>query len=188
MTNPAARGQARSARTGRAPAPRTRPCRPDAAAPCAGNRRRRPTPRPSRRSGLSRRQCGRRCGVSQPRERTTECRDRSAPRYPLTYDIRTAATIFGNDSNPIRLRRAGADSSRKTEERRAEDARRAWFRALEDVPSRARKEIDADLLDELESTLICADIGVRTTEEILDRIRERVDRHSWWAMPPNCRG
>jgi fused signal recognition particle receptor len=38
------------------------------------------------------------------------------------------------------------------------------------------KVIDADLLDELESTLIGADIGVRTTEEILDRIRERVDR------------
>ena len=39
-----------------------------------------------------------------------------------------------------------------------------------------RKEIDADLLDELEYTLISADIGVRTTEEILERIRERVSR------------
>ncbi|MEO7652089.1 MAG: signal recognition particle-docking protein FtsY [Bryobacteraceae bacterium] len=39
-----------------------------------------------------------------------------------------------------------------------------------------RKEIDADLLDELEYTLISADIGVRTTAEILDRIRQRVDR------------
>jgi len=46
---------------------------------------------------------------------------------------------------------------------------------LEDMLQGA-KEIDADLLDELESTLIGADIGVRTTEEILDRIRERVDR------------
>ncbi|MBI1790771.1 MAG: signal recognition particle-docking protein FtsY [Acidobacteria bacterium] len=40
-----------------------------------------------------------------------------------------------------------------------------------------RKEIDADLLDELEYTLISADIGVRTTTEILERIRQRVDRH-----------
>jgi fused signal recognition particle receptor len=39
-----------------------------------------------------------------------------------------------------------------------------------------RKQIDADLLDELEYTLIAADVGVRTTEEILERIRERVDR------------
>jgi len=46
---------------------------------------------------------------------------------------------------------------------------------IEDVIS-GRKEIDADLLEELEYTLIGADIGVTTTNEILDRIRERVDR------------
>jgi fused signal recognition particle receptor len=48
--------------------------------------------------------------------------------------------------------------------------------ALEDV-IQGKKEIDRDLLDELEFTLVSADIGVRTTEEILDRIRERVERH-----------
>ena len=48
--------------------------------------------------------------------------------------------------------------------------------ALEDA-LQGKREIDADLLDELEFTLISADIGVRTTEEILDRIRERVGRH-----------
>ena len=48
--------------------------------------------------------------------------------------------------------------------------------ALEDA-LQGRKEIDADLLDELESTLITADIGVNTTNEILDSIRERVERH-----------
>jgi fused signal recognition particle receptor len=48
--------------------------------------------------------------------------------------------------------------------------------ALEDALE-GRKEIDADLLDELEFTLISADMGVKTTEEILDRIRERVERH-----------
>src|ERR1035438_10222889 len=46
---------------------------------------------------------------------------------------------------------------------------------IEDVIS-GKKQIDADLLEELEFTLISADIGVKTTEEILDRIRERVDR------------
>ncbi|MGH9720688.1 MAG: signal recognition particle-docking protein FtsY [Bryobacteraceae bacterium] len=40
-----------------------------------------------------------------------------------------------------------------------------------------RKEIDAGLLDELEYTLISADIGVTTTAEILERIRQRVERH-----------
>jgi fused signal recognition particle receptor len=46
---------------------------------------------------------------------------------------------------------------------------------IEDVIS-GRKTIDADLLEELEYTLISADIGVTTTNEILERIRERVDR------------
>ena len=46
---------------------------------------------------------------------------------------------------------------------------------IEDVIS-GRKQIDADLLEELEYTLISADIGVTTTTEILERIRERVDR------------
>jgi fused signal recognition particle receptor len=48
--------------------------------------------------------------------------------------------------------------------------------ALEDA-LQGKKEIDADLLDELEATLISADIGVRTTGEILESIRQRVDRH-----------
>jgi fused signal recognition particle receptor len=48
--------------------------------------------------------------------------------------------------------------------------------ALEDA-LQGKKEIDAGLLDELEATLISADIGVRTTEEILERIRQRVARH-----------
>jgi fused signal recognition particle receptor len=48
--------------------------------------------------------------------------------------------------------------------------------ALEDA-IQGKREIDGDLLDEIEYTLISADVGVRTTEEILDRIRERAGRH-----------
>jgi fused signal recognition particle receptor len=40
-----------------------------------------------------------------------------------------------------------------------------------------KKEIDAGLLDELEAILIGADIGVETSSEILEKIREQVDRH-----------
>ncbi len=46
---------------------------------------------------------------------------------------------------------------------------------LEDAVS-GRKEIDAGVLDELEYALITADIGAKTTAEILERIRQRVDR------------
>ncbi len=46
---------------------------------------------------------------------------------------------------------------------------------LEDVVA-GRKQIDAELLEELEFALITADLGVRTVEDILERIRQRVDR------------
>jgi len=57
---------------------------------------------------------------------------------------------------------------------------------IEDVIS-GRKTIDSDLLEELEYTLISADIGVTTTNEILERIRERVDR-KLVADPTELRG
>jgi fused signal recognition particle receptor len=40
-----------------------------------------------------------------------------------------------------------------------------------------RKEISPEVLDELEYALITADIGARTTAEILELIRQRVERH-----------
>ena len=46
---------------------------------------------------------------------------------------------------------------------------------LEDTIA-GRKEIDAELLEELEYTLIAADVGYKATSEILERIRQRVDR------------
>jgi fused signal recognition particle receptor len=46
---------------------------------------------------------------------------------------------------------------------------------LEDALA-STKQIDAALLEELEHTLLGADIGVKTTAEILERIRLKVDR------------
>ena len=46
---------------------------------------------------------------------------------------------------------------------------------LEDAVG-GRKEIDREVLDELEYALITADIGAPTTNEILERVRQRVDR------------
>src|SRR5207247_8713088 len=56
-----------------------------------------------------------------------------------------------------------------------EKTRAGLVTRLEDTLA-GRKEIDADLLDELEYTLISAEIGVQTTAEILERIRQRVAR------------
>src|ERR1044071_9350641 len=47
---------------------------------------------------------------------------------------------------------------------------------IEDAVS-GRKEIDAGVLEELEYALITADIGTTTTNEILERTRQRVERH-----------
>lgn len=47
--------------------------------------------------------------------------------------------------------------------------------AIEDAVQ-GKKEIDADVLEELEFALLGADVGVQTTTEILERIRQRVDR------------
>ena len=56
-----------------------------------------------------------------------------------------------------------------------EKTRAGLVNKIEDVVL-GKKEIDAELLDELEYTLITADIGVRTSTEILETIRQRVDR------------
>lgn len=48
---------------------------------------------------------------------------------------------------------------------------------LEDVV-KGKKEIDAATLDELEEALIGADIGIQTTLEILDDVRQKVARHA----------
>src|SRR3954462_3322688 len=46
---------------------------------------------------------------------------------------------------------------------------------IEDIVS-IGKEIDRDTLDELEASLISADLGVNTTHKILESLRDRADR------------
>ncbi len=46
---------------------------------------------------------------------------------------------------------------------------------IEDIVS-IGKEIDRDTLDDLEATLIAADLGATTTHEILEKLREKADR------------
>ena len=76
-------------------------------------------------------------------------------------------TLFGSvEQEPTLLDRLKAGISK---------TRAGLTDRLEDAFS-GRREIDADLLDELEYALITADIGVRTTTEVLEQIRLRVDR------------
>ena len=78
-------------------------------------------------------------------------------------------TLFGSTASkePSLLERLKAG---------VQKTRAGLMEKIEDAVS-GRKEIDADVLDELEYALITADIGAKTTAEILERIRERVARH-----------
>ncbi len=77
-------------------------------------------------------------------------------------------TLFGTvEKEPSLLERLKAG---------VEKTRSGLVSAL-DTAVHGRKEIDADVLDDIEYTLISADLGVRTTEEILTRIRDSAERH-----------
>jgi fused signal recognition particle receptor len=76
-------------------------------------------------------------------------------------------TLFGSvqqEPNLLERLKAGIQKTREGLVDRLEDA------------IAGRKEIDAAVLEELEYALITADIGVNATSEILESIRQRVDR------------
>src|SRR6185437_1091353 len=76
-------------------------------------------------------------------------------------------TLFGSvEQEPTLLERLKSG---------VEKTRAGLVTRLEDALA-GQKQIDADLLDELEDTLVSADIGIKTTTEILERIRQQVDR------------
>ena len=76
-------------------------------------------------------------------------------------------TLFGSvEQEPTLLERLKSG---------VEKTRAGLVTRLEDALA-GRKEIDSDLLDELEYTLVSADIGIQTTTEILERIRQQVNR------------
>ncbi len=76
-------------------------------------------------------------------------------------------TLFGSVPQEPDLFDRLKDGVRKTRE--------GLTSRLEDVLA-GEKKIDADLLEELEYTLISADVGVRTASEILERARQQADR------------
>src|SRR5437764_13221938 len=46
---------------------------------------------------------------------------------------------------------------------------------IDDIVS-FNKQIDRNTLDELEATLIAADLGITTTQEVLEKLRDKADR------------
>ncbi len=77
-------------------------------------------------------------------------------------------TLFGNpeEEKPSFLDRMKQAVTR---------TRESLAERIEDVVS-FRKEIDRETLDDLEATLLASDLGTTTTAEVLDHMREKVDR------------
>jgi len=71
------------------------------------------------------------------------------------------------------FRRAAPRIEEKTEAALAR-TRRSWFGRIAGILDRGA--IDDELWLELEEVLLGADVGVRTTEKVLGRVRERVDK------------
>jgi fused signal recognition particle receptor len=83
-----------------------------------------------------------------------------------------------SNPNPASPNPPGARQSSLLDRLKAgvQKTRAGLMEKIEDAVS-GRKEIDTEVLEELEYALITADIGARTTSEILERIRQRVERH-----------
>ena len=87
--------------------------------------------------------------------------------------------LFGSDKNKAETPQPAAPVAKPSLLDRLklgiQKTRAGLVERIEDT-LQGRKEIDADLLEELEYNLISADIGIQATTEILERIRQRVDR------------
>jgi fused signal recognition particle receptor len=77
-------------------------------------------------------------------------------------------TLFGN---PEEEKPSFLDRMKKAVTR----TRESLSERIEEAVS-FRKEIDRETLDDLEATLLAADLGTTTTAEVLERMREKVDR------------
>ena len=84
-------------------------------------------------------------------------------------------TLFGSTPEPLPEQPSASQPTGLLERLKLgiQKTRAGLVDKVEDVLL-GKKEIDADLLDELEYTLITADVGVRTSTEI------------WSTILPNC--
>jgi fused signal recognition particle receptor len=97
------------------------------------------------------------------RRRRSEPVAEAEPETGLETEVETPATAVVEEQQ--------ARIEEKTEEA-LKRTRRSWFGRIAGILDRA--SIDEDLWLELEEVLLGADAGLKATEEVLDRVRERV--------------
>jgi fused signal recognition particle receptor len=107
------------------------------------------------------------------------------PQPPKTAPARASSSSFSSSSSILGLNRTDEELQAEIEAleqtyaarfTRAIAATRESLSEKIDTVFENRKQIDAELLDELEEALIAADLGVPTTLEILDKVRRGISR------------
>jgi fused signal recognition particle receptor len=144
-----------------------RPIRAEADAVAAGQREQQTAPRPMQ--PVPER-------PSQPfAERPTQPQRPAAPRAPSAF---SSSSILGLNRTEEELQAEieALEQTYATRFTRAIAATRESLSEKIDAVFENRKQIDAELLDELEEALIAADLGVTTTIEILDKVRRAISR------------
>ncbi|MFZ4627516.1 MAG: signal recognition particle-docking protein FtsY [Blastocatellia bacterium] len=102
---------------------------------------------------------------------------RNQPRSPETPDA--SAPVDTGSAPPASTDGEGESASGLLNRfRRAISATRETLAVRLDETVHGKRQIDAATLDELEESLIGADIGVQTTLEILEEVRRQVDRQA----------
>ncbi|MDQ3584308.1 MAG: signal recognition particle-docking protein FtsY [Acidobacteriota bacterium] len=98
------------------------------------------------------------------------------PPAPRTSSFSTSVLGLNRSIEELQAEEAALEQTYAKRFSRAIEATRTSLSDKIDTVFQNRKQIDAELLDELEEALIAADIGVPTTLQILDTVRRGISR------------
>ena len=116
--------------------------------------------------------------------------DSAGASLPVKEDVEESAGAVASEGEPAVKEEVSPVAAEPDDQIQQENKQKGLFQRLQERLSKTRnslvtrvdtlflgkKEIDAELLDELEEILITADLGVNTTMDLLEEIRLRVSR------------
>ena len=112
---------------------------------------------------------------SEPTAATTKTVERRAE-APARSAFATSVLGLNLSMEELQAQEAALEQEFSARFRRAVTATRESLSERLDTVFAGRKQIDEELLDQLEEVLIAADIGVQTTQEILETVRRGIAR------------
>ncbi len=98
------------------------------------------------------------------------------PKVPSRSPFATSVLGLNLSMEELQAQEAALEQEFSARFRRAVSATRENFSERLDTVFQGRKTIDENLLDELEEALIAADIGVTTTQQVLETVRRGIAR------------